>query len=124
MGNLPFYRVRQPEKPFQISGVDYAGPYDILTHKGCGAKSYKGYLVVFICMATKAVHLELVSDYDSQNFIAAFRRFTSTRGACTSLVSDRGTTFVGADNILKQMYIESLDYMQKLVRSLVSEGTN
>ena len=123
MGNLPFYRVTKPDKPFRISGVDYAGPFNILTYKGRGAKTYKGYIVVFICMATKAVNLELVSGYDSQNFIAAFRRFTSTRGACTCLVSDRGTTFVGADRILKEMYVEYSSYMQKLVGLLADEGT-
>ena len=91
--------------PFRIIGVDYAGPFKILTHKGRGVKSFKGYVVVLICMATKAFNIELVTGYDGQSFIAAFRRFTSVRGACTPLVSDRGTTFVGADRILKEMYV-------------------
>ena len=42
IGNLPFYRVRRPDKPFRCSGVDCAGPFNILTHKGRGAKSYNG----------------------------------------------------------------------------------
>ena len=74
-------------------------------------------------MATKAVNLELVSGYDSQSFIAAFRRFTSIRGSCTVLVSDRGTTIVSVNKILKGMYIKSSSYMQKLVTFLADEGT-
>ena len=37
--------------------------------------------------------------------------------------SDQVTTFVGADMLLRQMYMESSDYMQKLVGSLADEGT-
>ena len=42
-------------------------------------------------MSTRAVHLELVSSYSSQDFLAAFRRFTPTRGPCSRLFSDQGT---------------------------------
>ena len=79
MGNLLEVRLT-PGKPFQASGVDYAGPYNILKSKGQGSKTYKGYIAVFICLKTKAVHIELVSGYSSQDFIAAFIRFTSIRG--------------------------------------------
>lgn len=47
-------------------------------------------------MATKAIHLELVSDLTSAAFIAAFRRFVARRGLCTDLYSDCGTNFKGA----------------------------
>ena len=123
MGNLPAPRVNKPSKPFQCSGVDYAGPYEILKSKGRGSKTYKGYICVFVCMSTKAVHLELVSGYSCQDFIDAFIRFTSVRGYCSALYSDQGTTFVGADNELKRMYLESSDYIRELVGCLVNKGT-
>ena len=69
-------------------------------------------------MATKAVHLELITGYASDDFIAAFRRFTSTRGPCTGLFSDQGTTFIGADKALKELYVASTSYMQKLQAKL------
>ena len=65
-----------------------------------------------------------VSGYSSEDFIAAFRRFTSTRGQCSGLYSDQGKTFFGAEKILRQMYMESSDYMQKLVGSLADEDTS
>ena len=126
MGILPASRVIMPDKPFRFSGVDYAGPFSILRYKGRGSHKtmYKAYIAVFVCMTTKAVHLELVTGYSSPDFIAAFRRFTATRGQCSGLFSDQGTTFVGADRILKEMYMESSVYMQELVGSLTNEGTN
>lgn len=61
MGELPSVRVI-PSRPFLHSGVDYAGPINLRVSKGRGHKSYKGYICLFVCMTTRAVHLEAVSD--------------------------------------------------------------
>ncbi|XP_011687493.1 PREDICTED: uncharacterized protein LOC105449810 [Wasmannia auropunctata] len=53
---------------------------------------------------TGAVHLELVCDYSTAGFLAAFRRFTSRRGTPTSLLSDNGTNFHGADRELNRSF--------------------
>ncbi|XP_050685659.1 uncharacterized protein LOC126980084 [Leptidea sinapis] len=103
MGQLPEARLK-PCKPFKATGVDYAGPVNIKFSPGRGAKSYKGYICVFVCMVTRAIHIEAVTDLTSKGFIAAFRRFTSRRGHCQDLYSDNGTNFVGADNQLRDMF--------------------
>lgn len=87
MGDLPSSRVR-PSRPFLHSGVDYAGPIAVRTTKGRGHRSYKGYIALFVCFSTKAVHLEVVSDYTTEAFIAAYIRFTGRRGICATLSSD------------------------------------
>jgi hypothetical protein len=56
----------------------------------------KAYVALFVCMATKATHLELVSDHTSAAFIAALQRFISRRGLPSDINSDEGTNFVGA----------------------------
>ncbi|KAL6419237.1 hypothetical protein ACFW04_011498 [Cataglyphis niger] len=43
------------------------------------------------------VHLEIVSNYSTDAFLAALRRFTARCGLCHSLHSDCGTNFVGVD---------------------------
>lgn len=47
MGQLPAFRVT-PCRPFLNTGVDYAGPITLKTSRGRGAKTYKGYLVIFV----------------------------------------------------------------------------
>ncbi|XP_076660632.1 uncharacterized protein LOC143363987 [Halictus rubicundus] len=58
----------------QGSGIDYAGPIHVRTSRGRGKLTSKGYIAVFICLATRAVHLEAVSDGSTETFLAALRR--------------------------------------------------
>jgi len=52
----------------------------------------KTYICVFICMANKAVHLEVCTDLSKDTFIAAFRRFCARRGTPSQVLSDMGGT--------------------------------
>src|SRR5580765_9118876 len=61
MGQLPAERAR-PSRPFRHFRVDYAGPVLLRTTKGRGHKATKGYICLFICLSSKAIHLEVVSD--------------------------------------------------------------
>ncbi|XP_062538159.1 uncharacterized protein LOC134206454 [Armigeres subalbatus] len=103
MGNLPRSRVT-PSAPFEVTGVDYAGPFQI---KQSGRKSVtvKGYLCVFVCLVTKSLHLELVSDMTTAAFIAALQRFVSRRGLIRELHSDNGSNFRGAKSELNELYL-------------------
>ncbi|CAK9796733.1 hypothetical protein ANTQUA_LOCUS865 [Anthophora quadrimaculata] len=101
MGDLPAARVT-PARPFHTCGVDYAGP--ILIKDRIRSKiSLKAYLCIFICFATKAVHLELATDLSTEAFINCLRRFISRRGLCHSIYSDNGTNFIGARNHFKEL---------------------
>lgn len=111
MGSLPSVRCT-PTRPFLHSGLDYAGPINLRTTKGRGYKSYKGYICVFVCMATRGVHLEVVSDLSTQGFLAAFRRFVARRGHCAQIWSDNGTNFVGAAKELKALQQNIAEYLE------------
>ncbi|KAG8239837.1 hypothetical protein J437_LFUL011463 [Ladona fulva] len=113
MGDLPKQRVK-PERPFSSAGLDYAGPFLLRTTKGRGHKSSKGYICLFICMVTKAVHLECVSDLSTHSFLLAFRRFVSRRGVCSNLYSDNATTFQGAAQELKAMFKKSSPFYKEV----------
>ncbi|XP_036140869.1 uncharacterized protein LOC118644969 [Monomorium pharaonis] len=121
MGDLPQERVR-PFRPFLNTGIDYAGPVQLRTTKGRGHRSYKAYVAVFVCLSTRAVHLEVVSDYTTEAFLAALRRFVSRRGLCRTLWSDRGTTFVGADARLRELFSEYGSERRRLNDVLTAEG--
>ncbi|XP_066258792.1 uncharacterized protein [Euwallacea similis] len=64
MGDLPQERLTVG-RVFSVVGVDYMGPLHIRDKKGRGSRLSKCYVSVFICFATKALHLELVSDLSS-----------------------------------------------------------
>jgi len=55
-------------------------------------------------MATKAIHLELVSSLTSEAFIAALKRFIARRGLIDHLHSDNGCNVVGANRELKNFF--------------------
>lgn len=103
LGQLPSPRIT-PSKPFAHSAVDYGGPV-IIRHGGQRSKTLsKSYIALFICLSTKAIHLELVSDLSSEAFLAAFRRFISRRGLPIQIFSDNGTNFRHANNILHDLF--------------------
>lgn len=123
MGDLPKARVSTPSRPFSNCGVDYAGPVKVRSSAGRGIKSRKAYIALFICLATRAIHLELVGDYSTPSFLGAYKRFSSRRGLPSAMYSDNGTTFVGADKELQSAYqsaIRDPDFQNKTACDQVS----
>lgn len=102
MGNLPTVRTTSTF-PFYSCGVDMAGPFLISNRKGRGSRSTKCYLCLFVCLSSKAVHLELVSDLSTEAFILSLRRFVSRRGKPAIVYCDNGTNFKGANNELSRL---------------------
>ncbi|XP_011859298.1 PREDICTED: uncharacterized protein LOC105556798 [Vollenhovia emeryi] len=98
-------------------------PLTVKTWKGRGAKTSKGWICVFVCFSTSAVHLEAVSDYSTEGFIAAYRRFSSRRGIAHTLHSDCGTNFIGADTALKRLFIQSTQEHQRISHLLSQDNT-
>ena len=93
LGILPSPRVT-PSRPFLFCAVDYGGPF-MIRHGGQKSRTLsKSYVSLFICLATRAIHLELVSDLTANAFIAILRRFMSRRGIPSQLYSDNGTNFL------------------------------
>ncbi|XP_062540783.1 uncharacterized protein LOC134208854 [Armigeres subalbatus] len=104
MGDLPSYRV-QPSPAFFHTGVDYAGPFLIKSLiQARKSMITKGYICLFVCLSTRAIHLELVSSLTTDAFLTTLRRFTGRRGPVSKIYSDNATNFVGAEAELEQLY--------------------
>lgn len=110
MADLPASRIR-PARPFRSVGVDMAGPFNIklsrriiMSTRSRSALDLdlKGYVVVFVCMVTRAVHLDAVMELSADAFLAAFQRFVARRGNPQLICSDNGKNFVLADKELKK----------------------
>ncbi|KAK2874939.1 hypothetical protein Q8A73_024345 [Channa argus] len=116
MADLPLSRVLPDEPPFTRTGVDCFGPFTIKR----GRTTAKRYGVIFTCMATRAVHIEVAASLDTDSFINALRRFIARRGQVLEIHSDNGTNFVGAERELKRSLEEW--NMSKIENRLTQSG--
>ena len=73
---------------------DCFGPFAVKDSR----KELKRYGVIFTCMSSRAIHIEMVDDLSTDSFINALRCFIAIRGPIRQLRSDRGTNFVGTAN--------------------------
>lgn len=114
MANLPESRL-QVTKPFAHTGVDYCGPFNITWTRRRGVQTQKAYVCVFICLTTRAVHVEISPDMSTDSFLNALKRFLARRGPVQKIMSDHGTNFVGARSYLKELYafLKSAEYTKK-----------
>lgn len=119
MAPLPSGRVNFT-RAFAHVGIDFAGPIDLKTAIGRGKSSYKGYFAIFICLASKAIHIEAVTGLSTDKFIAAFDRFIARRGLCTDAYSDCGTSFVGANKQLGTELQQCLRQTTKMAAEILS----
>nr|XP_041633544.1 uncharacterized protein LOC121503298 [Drosophila kikkawai] len=107
MGELPKERTSF-SRLFTYTGMDYAGPFDIKNYTGRACLITKGYVLVFVCFSTKAIHLEPTSYLTTEKFLAAFARFVSRRGCPRQVQSDNGKTFVGAAAVLSREFLQAV----------------
>ena len=87
MADLPDLRLAPHTKPFKMGR----------------SKTAKHYGMIFTCLNTRAVHLELAVDLTTMEFTQVLRRFFSIRGYPAVILSHNGTQMVGAAIELKEM---------------------
>lgn len=98
MGDLPLARLAVYTRPFTYTGVDCLGPMNVAV----GRRQEKRWIVLFTCLTTRAIHLEILHGMDHDAFIMAFRMFMARRGQPNEMFSDNGTNFVKAERILRE----------------------
>ena len=102
MPSLPSDRLCE-EPPFTYCGVDLFGPF--VTKEG--RKKLKHYGGLFICLSSRAIHIETVASLNTDSFILCLRRFIGHRGSISLLRSDNGSNFVGASSEFKKAFTET-----------------
>ncbi|EYC39463.1 hypothetical protein Y032_0655g1192 [Ancylostoma ceylanicum] len=88
MGPLPKERVTE-SPPFTYTGVDLMGPILI---KGLQSEEAKRYVVLFTCLVTRLVHLEIATDLSARSFIFTLKRFIARRGVPQKIIGDQLST--------------------------------
>ena len=109
MSDLPSFRVTAANKPFKFCGTDYFGPFVFKQNRSL----CKAWGILFTCLCTRCVHVEIVTSMDLNNFILAFSRFINLRGPVDTFFSDNGKTFCAAEKQLPQI-IDSTEFHNSL----------
>ena len=97
MSDLPTERLAEGA-PFDHVGLDVFGPYHITQGKSTRrtSGSTKQFVLLLNCLVSRAIHLEPLESMNTTAVMNAIRRFVAIRGPCRSMLSDRGSNFVGA----------------------------
>ncbi|XP_065724639.2 uncharacterized protein [Drosophila suzukii] len=124
MGALPVPRVKA-SRFFQHTGLDYAGPISIKGSTGRTPMIGKAWFAIFVCLTTKALHIEAVTDLTTKAFIAAFQRFIARRSKPTDPHSVNGTTFHGSKRVLDEMLLLAIKQRkdENLANFFANEGS-
>ena len=101
MTNLPKYRFSMV-KPFQHTGVDFTGHLWVKNEEG---EVVKMYILLFTCLNVHTVHIELVPDMSTHQFVPAFTRFTNVYGIPSYLYIDNAKSFVSGAEILQKALV-------------------
>lgn len=97
MASLPAGRLAYKIRPFSHCGVGYFGPMQVKI----GRRREKRWGVLFTCLTTRAIHLEIASTLTTGSAILALQRLAARRGCPSIIYSDNGTNFRGACRELK-----------------------
>jgi len=103
----------QETHPFEVTGVDFTGALYVRD----SGKESKVYVCLFTCAVTRAVHLEVVTDLSTENFLRAFRRFSSRKSLPVIMISDNASTYLAAADELKELFSS-----QSLLNNLSRKG--
>ncbi len=100
MSDLPPSNLRLLRPPFYSTGVDCFGPLVVKV----GHRTEKRWGIVYKCLTTRAVHLDLLDHMDGDSFLLSLRRFIARRGKPYELLSDQGTNFKGGSKELEDTF--------------------
>ena len=83
--------------------MDYFGPLGVKLSKRTRSNqaTAKKYGILFTCLTTPAVHLEIAGDMSIDSFILALRRFICRRCPIDIIRSNNGTDFIGIGRELR-----------------------
>lgn len=63
----------------------------------------KCHIAIFICMATKIIHIEVVSSLSTEAFLMTLKRLIARRGNVSVVHNDNASNFLGAKNQIVQV---------------------
>ena len=108
MADLPMDRMTEAP-PFTYCAVDMFSPFIIKEMQS----EIKRYGILFTCLNSRVIQIEVKNFMDTNSFILALQRFIARRGNVKFMRSDNGSNFVGAAKQLGQA-LKEMDQQVKL----------
>ena len=112
MTDLPECQIRMCNKPFKFRGLDYFDPYYFREERN----NRKAWGLLFTCLFTRCLHVEVVANLDLSIFFLAFSRFTNLRWTVDTFYSDNTSTFCAAADRLPELF-SSTEFQNSLSKS-------
>ena len=110
---LPAARVTY-SRLFTNVGLDHTGH---MVYRQSNGEKGKCYILLFTCMASRAIHPELVADLTAESVTQGMRRMASFYGAPRRVYSDNAQNFIAAADLMQK-----LRQQQPLADYLTSKG--
>ena len=99
----PLPKIRLAMAPvFYVTSLDLIGP--ILIKDSVKQKTTKKvWIVIYDCITTRALHLDLTENYGTDSILQSIRRFTAIRGCPSEFRSDQGSQLLSAAKDVKEL---------------------
>lgn len=102
--------------PLYLTQADCFGPFRVKIWQ----RTEKRCCIIFKCLTTRAVHLDLLTHIDIDSCLMALRTFIAHKGAPTGIISDWGTNFWGGKRELQKAITEwSASFQQILTKQKI-----
>ena len=99
MADLPEGKIAYQSPPFTNTWVNF-GPFYVTVCR----TTEKKWGLLFTCLTTRAVHVEIVPSIDARSWVMGVEWFDFRWGILATLWSDNGTNFVGSENVEYYQY--------------------
>lgn len=67
-------------------------------------RTEKRWGIIYKCLTTRAVYLDLLGNIDTDAFLMLLRQFIARRGKPSEIISDQGTNFKGVERELREAF--------------------
>ena len=95
---MPKFRTEQ-SRPFEFTGVDFAGP---IIYKIGKKEEAKAYIVIFTCAVMRAIHLEVTKSQTAE-FTRKLNAFIARKTRPAVIISDNGEAFKATAEWIKKL---------------------
>lgn len=97
--DLPEERVTL-NRPFETTGIDYTGAVNVHFKD----TNFKVYIVLYTCVSSRAISLDVVDDLTTESFLNSFKRFCAKHSTPTTIWTDNALYFKSGEKYLNKLY--------------------